>query len=516
MWLRRSPPYRCSRVALDLDTYRERAERFLEALDRAYYRHLAGLEPELEIEPVYAEHGELFERDTVLALREAREAAGVERPGLGRLLQFALEGHLGLRTRREAEECARLEASLEVEVAGARHPYRGVPVLLANEPDAGRRAELEAARNVLLAEPLGPLQRAALERAHDIVRDLGWPSYAAAFADLRGFDLEALRAEAEGLLEGTADAYGASLAPELRAAGLPPLGELRRSDLPRFFRAPALDGPFTVERLVRCFSETLAGMGIDLDAQSNVHLDTERRPTKSPRAFCATPRVPDEIYLVIAPAGGREDFAALFHEGGHAEHYAHVDPGLAFEDRRLGDNTVTESFAFLFEHLTEDAEWLRRRLGVTDPEPIRAHARAVLVLMLRRYAAKLGYELELHGAASDLDAMPRRYSELLGAATRVEWPDASWLADVDEGFYVACYLRAWALELRWRAALRERFGELWFEDRGAADWLRGLWRQGQGASGEELLAEATGERLTLSTLTAELAPDPLVPLPWPG
>ena len=61
------------------------------------------------------------------------------------------------------------------------------------------------------------------------------------------------------------------------------------------------------------------------------------------------------------PVGGHDDFAVLFHEGGHTEHYASVDPGLAFEFRMLGDNAITESFAFLLERLVENPLWLARR-----------------------------------------------------------------------------------------------------------------------------------------------------------
>jgi len=121
---------------------------------------------------------------------------------------------------------------------------------------------------------------------------------------------------------------------------------------------------------------------------------------------------------------------------------------------------------------------------------------------LRRYAAKLAYELELHGPAPQLDRMPARYAELLQAATRVRWSQAAWLADVDEGFYVACYLRAWALETRWRAALRERFGARWFESRAAGAWLRSLWAQGQRLGGDELLAETLGERIDFGAMAA--------------
>jgi oligoendopeptidase F len=344
-----------------------------------------------------------------------------------------------------------------------------------------------------------------LERVHALTEELGWSSYRQACAELRGIDLEALAAEAEEFVRETDGVYAEIADPELKRAGVAALGELRRSDLPRFFRAPALDALFPAERAVEAFAETVAGLGIDLDAQDNVHLDTESRPTKSSRAFCATPGVPGEIYLVISPTGGRDDYEALFHEGGHVEHYAHVDSALPIEHRRLGDNSVTESFAFLLEHLTEDPEWLGAALGVEDPGAVVRQARAVKLVMLRRYAAKIAYELDLHGAEPDPERMPARYAELLGSTTRVAWPRDSWLADVDPAFYVACYLRAWALETSWRSALRERFGARWFESDEAGEWLRSLWRQGQRLDAHELLAEALGEELDFRVLTREFA-----------
>src|SRR5439155_7766574 len=175
-----------------------------------------------------------------------------------------------------------------------------------------------------------------------------------------------------------------------------------------------LDGLFPGERMVPALRQTLAGLGIDLDAQRNVTLDTETRPTKSPRAFCSTPRVPQEVYLVLPPIGGREDYAALFHEGGHAEHYGCTDAELAFEFRHLGDNSVTESFAFLLEGLTASPEWLEGILGMDGAEAAIEHARAARLVMLRRYSAKIAYEVELHAPGADLAAMPQRYSELLG------------------------------------------------------------------------------------------------------
>ena len=130
------------------------------------------------------------------------------------------------------------------------------------------------------------------------------------------------------------------------------------------------------------------------------------------------------------------------------------------EHRYLGDNSVTEGFAFLFEHLTEDPAWLERRLGIDDPGPVVDQARASKLVFLRRYCAKLAYELELHGRAAGVDGARRalRAAAVRGACTSTG-PTATWLSDVDPFFYVARYLRAWALETHLRRELRERFGE---------------------------------------------------------
>jgi hypothetical protein len=494
-------------LGFDLDRYRERAERFSELLGREHYMHLAGRKAELEIEPIYGEYADLFTFEVAQGVKELVETAtGDEERRLRYLLQFALEGLIGHETRAETAELAGLEASIEVDPGDRPVPYRAVRIEQANEPRPARRQALEDAQGVALTERLNPLYREMLERSHELCRAMGWPSYAAAFAELRGIELGALARQAASFLDATEERYAAVVDPELRRQDVPALGELRRSDLPRFFRATHVDRQFPADRLVTTFADAMDGLGFDLSQQSNIHLDGESRPTKSSRAFCSTPRVPEEVHLVIAPSGGYDDYRAFFHEGGHAEHYAATDSALAFEFRHLGDNTVTESFAFLLEHLVEDRDWLDSRFGSDDPEAPAAHSRAVKLVMLRRYAAKLHYELELHGPSQTLREMPRRYAELLSGAIRASWPAAGWLADVDAGFYAACYLRAWALETRWRGALRERFGAEWFGSREAGEWLRSLWRQGQRLDADELLAETLGEQLDFAALAAEFAP----------
>jgi hypothetical protein len=485
-------------LAVDLDTYAARAEQFIGAMDREYYLHFAGHKPEFEIEPIYERHAGLFGRAVVDELRDrlASAAPGDETRRARYLLELAVSGLLGNETKAEETELAEREAALEIEVGGERMPYRQSAVAQANEPDAERRAEIERARLEALERDLNPLHRRELERAHELARDLGWPSYRAMYAELKQIDIGALEQQTSAFLLETGGRYRESVEPHIRAQVGVGFDQLRRSDLPHFFRAAGFDDLFPSERIVPALESTLAGLGIDLHSQSNVRLDIEQRPQKSPRAFCAPVSVPGEVYLVIARHGGRDDYAALFHEAGHTEHYANVQASLPFEFRHLGDNSVTEGFAFLFEHLTEDPAWLRAVLGAADAERVAAYTgftRASKFVFLRRYSAKLSYELELHGGEG-LDEMPGLYARLLGDAVGVEWPAATYLADVDAGYYAANYLRAWAFETHLRGVLVDRFGPEWFRSREAGDLLRDLWREGQRLDADELLAQVTGEQ----------------------
>ena len=199
---------------------------------------------------------------------------------------------------------------------------------------------------------------------------------------------------------------------------------------------------------------------------------------------------------MIQPIGGLDDWRALFHEAGHTEHFAHTSARLPLEARRLGDNAVTEGYAFLLEHLVIDPAWLERRLDVGRGEEIAAESAVRHLYALRRYCAKLLYELELH-AGADLDAMPGRYVELLSEATKIEPSAVDFLADVDPGFYVTSYLRAWALEAQLARHLRERFGRAWFAERQAGSLLRELWSEGQGLDADAVAREVTGAALEL-------------------
>ena len=176
---------------------------------------------------------------------------------------------------------------------------------------------------------------------------------------------------------------------------------------------------------------------------------------------------------------------------------------LAFEHRWLGDNSVTEAYAMLFEHVLLASEWLTR-YTILRGDRLRAFLRAQLfayLAIVRRYAAKLRYEVELHRAPS-LEAGASRYAEILTTGTGFRYASEDALLDLDDGFYAARYLRAWQLEATLRSHLTERFDVDWFRNPRAGPAVLDLLARGQKDDAATLARGALGRPLGFAPLVA--------------
>jgi hypothetical protein len=480
----------------ELDAYRTQADRFIAELDEEFYLHYAGLKETFELAPIYERHANLTELHQVKSI--GLVVNGGQR--IRELWRFACEGYFGDLTRDHAEKLATLESELQVSVNGEQIPYRMVRPALANEPDRDKRRELDVRATELLDEQMNPLH---LDAAHVVqrgARDLEFENYLELYRKaLPASALDELAEQCRTFLDSTERLYEDSADKLFRARVGVSLSEAQRWDVPRLFRAPEWDEMFPADRMVPALEGTLADLGIDLKSQQNVTLDLDERPNKSPRAFCAPIEVPDRVVLVIQPIGGPDDWRALFHEGGHTEHFAHTSRDLTMEEKRLGDNAVTEGWAMLLQHLTDEPAWLTKRLDFPRPGEYAVEGATGLLYFVRRYAAKILYEIEFH-AAEDVTTMRGRYAELLSDALKIDVTPANYLADIDSGFYVSAYLRAWAFEAQLRAFLKEKFGTRWFATREAGSLLRELWGEGQSMRAEEMLKEVTGSTLEMEAV----------------
>jgi hypothetical protein len=474
------------------EVLRARGERFHQELGRESYVTGAGLAAE-------AHFAAIFERYADLAGAEASEAAR----GVRTLFAWVVDNRVGRAVAALEDRLHAWEAAARVTLAdGTALPFQRVPVEIANTSDRGRRLALDGARRAGLAEPT-PRRAGRRGREEERVEGLGLGDFVAARSALSGIDLDALAAACDAFLARTADLYRDALRERLRRDLGLALADAERADAWFLFRGVGFDDGFPADALVATALRQVGEMGLDAAAGGRIHYDTEERERKRPRAFCAPVRVPDEVYLVIRPFGGASDYGAFWHELGHALHFANADAGLPFEHRWLGDHSVTETFAVLFEHLLLLPAWLRRYSGLRGARLaafVRDQAFARLAVV-RRYAAKLGYELALFRSSS-LAAGADRYVDRLTAAMLFRFAPEDYLLDLDEGFYAARYLRAWQLEAGLAAALTRRFDEDWFRNPRTGPFVAGLMARGQRDDAAALSAEVLGGPLDFGPLAA--------------
>ena len=473
--------------------YERRVASFMAESGEAYFAALSGQRDELGLEAIYEGHAALFERAAIDGLR-ALSGDDAEGRQARALLAFAVEGYLERQVADLTDAIQVAEAQAVIVWRGERISYRSAPIRIAEISHRGERNAMEASYQEAV-EAINPLRMARLERLRTAMEELGYADEPTLIRELHGVDVDALAGDLRQFLVESETVYFAALRRYLAEIDIEQ-GDASSADLAHLLRGNGWDSWFQPRRMLPVAEATLTGLGINLREQANVTLDLEPRPNKTPRPFAVPVRVPQDVRLVVQPRGGHDDFDGVLHELGHIEHFAHVDARLPVAWRLLGDNSVTEGYAFLFQYLLLEPDWLAEHVEMPDGEAagwVDFAAFRKLVSM-RRYVAKLLYELRLHRDA-DIGLARAYYAGLLGLLVGVQIPEASFLADVDDHFYAARYLRAWMLEGSLAGSLKARHGERWWRNPASGETLRRSWSRGQEWNAQDVVAHLGYDRL---------------------
>jgi hypothetical protein len=457
---------------------------------------------------IVARYEDLFTREQQDALRSEEDGAeGEERERLFRLRE-ACSG--GVIVRELAQRSDRLENAILAERIGFRGedlPIRSAQAMLAVLDDYGARDEL------------GNLAADASARFNDDRYELiaagealdaelsGDPDPVRRSAARKGIDLHALSA----ILGRAAREQDESFGPLRERWSERILGPAREPEPASYHvsylrRMSPLANVYTRERAVPVSLDTLTRLGFDLAADDHIKLDLDDRPQKNPRACVIASDPPNVVHLITRAQGGLHDYQGFLHEAGHALHYAGCDPALPYTFRRLArDHALTEIYSFLLESVTREAGWHAEYFDLEAGEAEdRAEATRFLdVLLFRRYAAKLDYELELWADFEHAPDYAPGYAERLRAATGFRYRPDGYLADMDDGFYSADYLRAWIRTAQLRSYLRGEIGPDWWQRAETGEFLSGLFAAGTKPSSEEIAGRIGFDPLDTRPLVQE-------------
>jgi hypothetical protein len=458
---------------------------------------------------IVARYAELFTREQHAALRgEAAAASPAARERLVRLRESCAGGIVAAELAVETDELENAILAHRLAFKGEIMPLRSAQARLAVLAGYADREELgrltgdasalfNGRRLALLVQ--GEALEAELSADPDPVRRS---------SELKGVDLHEL-AQALAAASRGQDAVWA----DLRSRWLERLLGSEREEEPSSHhiaylrRLSPLAGTYTKERSVPVCLETLSRLGFDLAGDVRIRLDLDDRPQKNPRACVIASDPPSVVHLITRAQGGLHDYQALLHEAGHALHYAGCDPELPYTFRKLArDHALTEVYSFLLESVTREPGWHAEHFGlaVEEAEERAEATRFLEALLFRRYAAKLRYELAVWSDFANAPDYAPVYAENLRAAVGFRYRADGYLADMDDGFYSADYLRAWIRTAQLREHLRTTVGEEWWERPETGDLLRSLFREGTRPLSEEIAARIGFDPLDTRPLVDEL------------
>jgi hypothetical protein len=455
-------------------------------------------------------YADLFTEGQLEALREAEEgSAGDERERLYRLRKTCESGLIASETAEREDELENRLLAARVWFKDEEYPLRSAQAKLALLPsyaDRDELGEIQAAESAKFNPDRLELLRWSEELA---ARHSGIPGAVERNEEEKGISLHELSRALKAAADETDASYG-----RLRDKWFERLLGPERAEIPTsshtayMRRLSPLESTYTKDRATQVCLDSLLAIGFDLSQQTNIKLDLDDRPQKSPRACVIASDPPAVVHLITRAQGGVHDYQAFLHEAGHALHYGGCDPALPYTFRRISrDHALTEIYSYIVEAISNEPGWHQLHFGLSEAEA-QENAEAtqfIETLLYRRYDAKLRFELAFWSRFPDDGGTADGYEDGLTAATGVRYPSDGYLSDMDAGFYSADYLRAWIRAAQLRRHLIAEIGEDWWRSPQTGDLLRALFFEGTKPTSEEIAARIGFEPLDTGPLVAEMS-----------
>jgi hypothetical protein len=489
--------------------FQSRLERYLFERSEEWRAVRVGEKEISEQAEIVARFADLFSREQLDALQEAEEqAGGDDRELLYRLRKTCESGLISAQLAEREDELENRLLAERVTFKGEEMPLRNAQAKLAVLPAYADReglGRIQAAASAAFNEERLDLLRATEELAAEYS---GIADAVERNEEEKAISLRDLSRALKQASDDSTQSYEA-----LRTRWFAELLGDGRDDVPSSYhtawmrRLSPLESTYTKDRATEICLKTLEALGFDLTAQTNIKLDLDDRPQKSPRACVIASDPPKIVHLITRAQGGLHDYQAFLHEAGHALHYGGCDPDLPYIFRRIArDHALTEIFSYIVEAISREPEWHELYFGLT-PEQARDNAEATTfleALLFRRYEAKLRFELDFWTRFPSDGGTSGGYEESLTEATGVRYRRDGYLSDMDAGFYSADYLRAWIRSAQLRQHLVQQVGADWWRSPQTGELLRALFREGTKPTSEEIAGRLGFDPLDTKPLLHEI------------
>jgi hypothetical protein len=489
---------------LTIKNLREQSENFNQEISKEFYLQGAGLKNEIDVDSIYSKYPGIHKKENIELIHkeiENNQDNPTELKRLNILLENLYNEIMGFELSELNMKALAKETNGSIEIDNKKVPFRSVMGEMLKSNERERRDEIDEKKDEFLDKEINPIAREINIKESRLIKTFGFKNKVDMFQQLSGIDLYKVNAQMQDFIKKTEDMYTDTLSFFAKKKLGLSIHELKRHDLQYMTRGQEFDKYFPKSRMMEKMSGFVSKMGIDITANNKINFDIESRENKSPRAFCSPVRIPHEVYLVLSPRGGKDDYTTFLHELGHALHFANINTETGFEYKWFGDNSVTEGYAMNLDHLTLNPLWMKHVLDV-DFEKNKDYfiqRNFDELMVLRRYAGKIDYEIKL-AEADTPDDMDEVYAGTLTDVSKIQYSKETYLQDIDGYFYTARYIRAWMFQENLNEVLKQKFNEDWFINPAAGKFLLEIYGYGQQYNADELMKMLGHQELLVEPL----------------
>jgi peptidyl-dipeptidase A len=471
----------------------------------------------------------LADRELFAAVESARDAGA--NGGAGRRLDLLRNWMLEHQVPEELRgRIVELESSVDMRFSRHRGVVRGEAlddteikrILRQSDDPAERREAWEASKTVgaEVASDVRELARLRNEAAHGLgYRD--WFALSLATDEVDERKLVGTLAEADLVTAEPFARWKATLDEKLASRFGCAVSELRPWHYadPFFQETPPdgavdLDPLFDGRDVVALARRTFEGVGLEV-AGILERSDLYPRDGKNQHAFCIDIDRAGDVRVLANTVATHDSASTMLHELGHGVYDLGFREDLPWLERST-HLVATEASALLSGALAGRREWLEGILGVGADEVaelggrLEAARAAELLLFTRWVLVMTSFERALYAdPEADLDAI---WWELVSRYQGVTPPDGrrapDWAAKIHVAVapvYYHTYLYGAIVGLQLTAALEQAAGGIVDRPEAGAILREKLFAPGQSVRWDELVEDASGSRLSVSSLAREVA-----------
>lgn len=475
-----------------------RAAEFHSVILNAFYQHSSGIADIPDLQNIYNRYTDIFSADSLHEIRHLSSSDEVINRRLRYLIEFLLVEYVNRSAIADKQKLLELK-SQKLQFLVGRFSYNELKQKLF-WAYGKEKQQIEEEIEEFAENKLNGLLMQTFQAELRAINEFGFKDHLEMFQSITGIDPGVWRDSASRFLDDTSDVYFRELSEyKLQYFNSNDI-DISRDDLYRSFWEVSNDDCFRAISPLEIFNR-LIGYKSNRICSDRIKIESSG---VTGRAFCSVLSIPDDIRLVIGVGGGFHNIRDLLHESGHALHYSAAEDSLPFEYLRLGDDSVTESYAALFENLVYEASWLESELLIDkiQKSELISFLKFYKLTKLRSIALKAVYDIDFfsgHPAESLKADFVLHHKKHLG----VEVNEYGYLAETEPFLFSLRYFRAQMLAFNLRCKLETSFGIKWFENKEAFKELNRLWKKGQQYSPEEISDTFYAKELLETDLSSE-------------